>query len=182
MDFVKAGRVWKFGDNINTDLIFPNRAFRLPEAEQHTLVFSANRPGWVAQVQAGDLVIAGKNFGMGSGRPIGKLLRACGISGLVCESINGLGLRNCINFGFPALVCEGITEFFNEGELARLDFTTGIITNLTKGKTIQTNPLAPLHQAIIREGGVINMLIAEGYIEPPPFRIELEEETTTAKF
>ena len=62
-------RVWKVGDNINTDLILPNRAFYLTAEEQVSYVFSANRPGWAEQVQKGDILIGGKNFGMGSSRP-----------------------------------------------------------------------------------------------------------------
>ena len=74
MEIRREGRVWKFGDDVNTDLIFPNRAFREPLAAQHRFVFSANRPGWIDAVQPGDLIVAGQNFGMGSGRPVGRLV------------------------------------------------------------------------------------------------------------
>ena len=119
MALVREGRVWIFGDDINTDLIFPNRAFRLPLEEQHRLVFSANRPGWVDEVERGDIVVGGKNFGMGSGRPVGKLLLECGIGGVVAVSVNGLCLRNCVTFGLPALSVPEIAELFEEGERAR---------------------------------------------------------------
>ena len=168
MELIREGRVWKFGDNINTDLIFPNRAFRLSEQEQHTLVFSANRPGWVEQVQVGDIVIGGRNFGMGSGRPVGKLLHACGIRGLVAETINGLCFRNCITYSFPALTCAGVTELFHEGDVAHINYASGLVANVTTGATLQGTALPPLLLEIVLSGGVIEMLVRDGYIEPTP--------------
>ena len=171
MSLVREGRVWIFGDDINTDLIFPNRAFRLPLEEQHRLVFSANRPGWVDEVERGDIIVAGKNFGMGSGRPVGKLLSECGISGVVAVSVNGLCLRNCVTFGLPALSAPEITEQFEEGERARVDFVGGRIENLDRGTSIETRGLPPLFQEIVENGGTIPMLVQEGWIEAEPRRV-----------
>ena len=165
---VREGRVWVFGDNINTDLIFPNRAFRLPEAEQPRLVFSANRPGWVDEVKPGDLIVAGENFGMGSGRQIGRQLKMCGVEGVVAESVNGLGLRNCVNWSLPPLACRGVTALFAEGHVARIDYGTGRVTNLTTGATLDGTPLPPLLIDIVLAGGVIPMLVREDFIEPAP--------------
>lgn len=165
---VREGRVWTFGDHINTDLIMPNRAFRLPEPEQARLVFSANRPGWVDEVRPGDLIIAGENFGMGSGRQIGRLLKACGVEGVVAESVNGLGLRNCVNWSLPALGCRGVRACFEEGHVARVDYATGVVTNLTTGATLTGTPLPALLIDIVLAGGVIPMLIREDLIEPAP--------------
>ncbi len=122
MSLVREGRVWKFGDNINTDLIFPNRAFRMPIAEQYQLVFSANRPGWVDQVQKGDLIVGGEDFGMGSGRPVGRLLGECGIAGVVrnrstafaCVTASPSAFPRCPTPGFStcsrkASACASIT-------------------------------------------------------------------------
>ena len=94
-----SGRVWKFGDDINTDLIIPGYALFMPPEEQRRQCFSANRPGWVDEVQAGDVLIAGQNFGVGSARAIGDIFRGFGMAGIVAESFNGLGLRNCVNVG-----------------------------------------------------------------------------------
>ena len=168
MSLVREGRVWKFGDAINTDLIFPNRAFRLPIAEQYKLVFSANRPGWVDQVQKGDLIVAGEDFGMGSGRPVGRLLGECGIAGVVATSINGLCLRNCVTFGFPAFSYSGILDMFEEGQRMRVDYASGRIDNLTTGKHVQAEPLQKLFQDLVIGGGSIPMLVREGWIEPEP--------------
>jgi len=165
---IREGRVWKFGDHVNTDLIFPNRAFRLPEREQARLVFSANRPGWVDEVRPGDLIVAGENFGMGSGRQIGRLLKMCGVEGVVAESMNGLGLRNCVNWSLPALGCPGVLGLFEEGHVARVDYAAGRVTNLTTGAALDTSPLPALLIDIVLAGGVIPMLAREGFIEPAP--------------
>ena len=164
-----TGRVWKFGDLINTDLIMPSKAFRLPKTEQHTLCFEAVRPGWARQVKPGDIIVAGENFGMGSSRPIGDVLRACGIVALVAESINGLAMRNCVNSSLPCINCPGVSGLFEDGDVARIDFLAGRVENVTRGKSIQTRPLAPLLAEIVAAGGVIPMLLREDYIHAEPF-------------
>ena len=165
MELIREGRVWKFGENINTDLIFPQSAFRLPVAEQKRMVFSALRPNWAEGVAPGDLVIGGRNFGTGSGRPVGKVLGECGIAGLAADSINGLCIRNCINYSFPALECDGVASLFDEGDVARIDYTTGVVQNVTRGTERQGKPLPAFLIDLIDAGGIIPMLIRDGYIE-----------------
>ncbi|MCL2085121.1 MAG: 3-isopropylmalate dehydratase, partial [Oscillospiraceae bacterium] len=92
------GRVWIFGDEINTDLISPNTAFRLTPEEQVKLVFSSNRPGWAELVTPGDILIAGKNFGTGSSRPGAVQLRRLGLGGMAAESCNDLFFRNSVSY------------------------------------------------------------------------------------
>lgn len=164
-----TGRVWKFGDLINTDLIMPSKAFRLPKNEQHTLCFDAVRPGWAKEVRPGDIIVAGENFGMGSSRPIGEVLRACGIVALIAESINGLALRTCVNSSLPGINCPGVAALFEDGDIARVDFLSGKIENVTSGKSIQTRPMAPLLAEIVAAGGVIPMLVKEDCIHAEPF-------------
>lgn len=166
--FVQTGRVWKFGDDINTDLISPSASFRMPLEKQHTLVFSALRPDWIKEVREGDIIIAGANFGVGSGRPIGRYLRACGITGVVASSFNGLGLRNCINFELPAIGCTGVDSIFEDGDTAHIDFTTGEVRNMTNNKSLQGNPLPDLFKDILLGGGIVPMLIKADLIEPHP--------------
>lgn len=166
---IHTGRVWKFGDLINTDMIMPSAAFRLPRNEQHTLCFDAIRPGWARQVRHGDLLVAGENFGMGSSRPIGEVLRACGIVAVIAESINGLAMRNCINSSVPAISCPGVAALFEEGDTACVDFLAGHIENVTRKKSLAVAPLAPLLAEIVAAGGVIPMLLKEGCIHPEPF-------------
>ena len=168
-NLVYTGRVWKFGDLINTDMIMPSAAFRLPKNEQHTLCFEAIRPGWANEVRPGDILVAGENYGMGSSRPIGEVLRGCGIVAVIAESINGLAMRNCVNSSIPAINCPGVAALFEEGDTARVDFLAGRIENVTRKKSLEVAPLAPLLAEIVAAGGVIPMLVKEGYIHPEPF-------------
>ena len=164
-DMVRTGRVWKFGDLINTDLILPQTAFRLPEDEQRKYLFSAIRPGWSELVKPGDLIVGGQNFGMGSSRPIGALLRSCGIEGLVAGSVNGLCMRTLINGSLPAISCADVADAFEEGDVARIDFISGVVENVTRGRTLQGQPLPTLLAEIVLGGGIVPMLIKEGYVE-----------------
>src|SRR5688572_2826934 len=136
-------RVWKFGDNINTDLILPNVAFYLTQQEQLKYVFHANRPGWVDLVQPGDILIGGKNFGMGSSRPAARNLKNLGLACLVAEGINGLFYRNCVNFAFPATECSGVSAMLDEGDIAEVDFDSGTVTNTTTGQSLPARKIPP---------------------------------------
>jgi 3-isopropylmalate/(R)-2-methylmalate dehydratase small subunit len=161
----RRGRVWLFGDNINTDLMYPGFVTTLPEAERPKYCMSANRPGWSEQVKEGDILVAGSNFGCGSSRPAAKSLRSLGVSCLLAESINGLFLRNAINFGLPALSLEGVSKMFEEGDMAEVDFRTGQVKNL---RTLETETVRPLPQAlidIVESGGLIPLLKREGYLK-----------------
>lgn len=159
-------RTWKVGDNINTDLILPNRAFYLTAEEQTQYVFSANRPGWAQQVVAGDILIGGRNFGMGSSRPAARSLKNLGLACLVAPSINGLFFRNCVNFAFPALECPGVDEAFEEGDEAEVEFETARVRNVTRNVTLQGKPLPESLLALVRAGGIYPLLEREGLIAP----------------
>jgi 3-isopropylmalate/(R)-2-methylmalate dehydratase small subunit len=160
-----TGKVWKFGSDINTDLVIPNFAIYLKREEQPQHCFVANRPGWVDEVQPGDILLAGTNFGVGSGRPIGDVFVDLGIAAVVAESFNGLGLRNCVNAGLASLPCTGILEAFDEGDIAEVDWGTGEIRNLTKGTTLQGQALPQDIQTVVEVGGVMKMLKQEGFLE-----------------
>jgi 3-isopropylmalate/(R)-2-methylmalate dehydratase small subunit len=162
---IYTGRVWKFGDEIDTEVMLPASAMLLPESEWPKYCFSANRPGWVAMVKQGDIIVAGKNLGIGSSRPSARVLKSLGITCLLAESINGLFLRNSINFGLAALPCVGIHSAFDEGDIAEIHFRTGVIKNLSKGKEIKTAPLPDLLINIVEAGGLISMLDANGCLE-----------------
>ncbi len=158
------GKVWKFDDNISTDLIMPGFAAlsnpdMSPEESSKYCMYS-NRPGWADQVSKGDVIVAGKNFGCGSSRPGSKVLKTLGISLVVCESMSRLFFRNSINLGLAVMTCPGIHEFFEEGDILEADLYTGIIKNLTTGKTITGDPLpgnSPPSE-ILQAGGIIPML------------------------
>ena len=159
------GRVWVFGDEINTDLIFPHSAFRVSHEEQIKLVFSDNRPGWSSLVEKGDILIAGKNFGTGSSRPGAVLLRRLGLACMVADSINGLFYRNSISYGFPALQCPGVSSMFEEGDMAEIDMLEGTVTNLRTGETLKGSGLSQSMADIIAAGGIEELLIKEGYMD-----------------
>ena len=159
-----SARVWKFGDNINTDLILPILAFYLTPQEQTRFVFKANRPGWVDLVQPGDIIIGGTNFGTGSSRPAARSLKNLGIGCLIANSINGLFFRNCVNFAFPAMECPGAFDAFSEGEIAEIDFDTGRVRNATQDKTLQAIPLPPKLLDLLKAGGIYQLLEKEGSI------------------
>ena len=158
------GRVWLFGDSINTDLMYPGFVTTLPEAERPKYCMGANRPGWSEQVKEGDILVAGKNFGCGSSRPAAKSLRSLGVSGVLAESINGLFLRNAINFGLPALSLEGVSRMFGEGDIAEVDVGSGYVENVRTGEKKVAVPLPQALIHIIESGGLLPLLIKEGYL------------------
>ena len=159
-------RVWKVGDNINTDLILPNKAFYLTHEEQAQYVFHANRPGWAQQVRKDDILIGGRNFGMGSSRAAARSLKNLGLSCLLAESLNGLFLRNCVNFAFPALECPGVHDAFEEGDIAEVEFEAARVRNVTRGTGLAAKALPESLLKIVMAGGVYALLEKEGLIAP----------------
>ncbi len=161
-----AARVWKFGDNINTDLILPGPyLYRSPE-EQARAVFEANRPGWVDQVKKGDAIVAGFNFGMGSSRPAARSLKNCGVGFLVAETINGLFFRNSVNFGLLALECPGVAAAFEEGDKALLSLSEWTLKNPRNGLVLAVSPVAAELLAIMQGGGIYPLMEEKGLIAP----------------
>jgi 3-isopropylmalate/(R)-2-methylmalate dehydratase small subunit len=161
-----TARVWKFPDNINTDLILPNVAFYLTPQEQIQYIFKANRPGWVDLVQPGDILIGGRNFGMGSSRPAARNLKNLGLACLVAHSINGLFYRNAVNFAFPAMECEGVQDLFDEGDVAEIDFASGSVTNPSRGRSLPGRTIPGELLRIVEAGGIFPLLEREGLIAP----------------
>ena len=159
-----TGKTWKFGDNINTDLILPGRAQLFTEEEQLRCVFEANRPGWIDEVGEGDILIGGHNFGMGSSRPAARSLRNTGLACMVAESINGLFYRNCVNWGFLALECEGVSTGFGEGDEAKISFEDFSVRNARTGVVLQARAVPEVLLNTMKAGGVLPLLEAEGLV------------------
>lgn len=163
MDFIFTGKVWIFGDNISTDLLRPgfSQYGKVPKEEMKYYCMYANRPNWARMVEVGDIIIGGKNFGCGSSRQVAPNLVGLGISCLVAESYSSLFFRNLINVGFPLIECKGITDFFNEREIARIDISTGEIRNLSNNNTIYGLPPQPFLLEILSARGLISLLKKE---------------------
>ncbi len=163
---VIEGRAWTFGNDVSTDLLYPQVAYSLPLEEAAQLVFSASRPGWSQQVERGDIIVGGTNFGMGSSRPAVALLRELGIAANLAESFANLYFRNCVNYALPALALNGILQLVSEGDSLRIDFSSGLVENVTTGEALRAEPLPEALLAIVESGGVLASLEAEGYLPP----------------
>ena len=159
------GRVWVFGDDVNTDLMYPGFVVSLPEEERPRYCMHANRPGWAQQVKKGDIIVAGRNFGCGSSRPAAKSLKDLGISCVLAESINGLFLRNAVNFGLPALALQGVTKMFREGDVAEVDIRSGEVKNVNSGESMRAKPLPEQLIKILEAGGLLPLLAKEGFLK-----------------
>jgi 3-isopropylmalate/(R)-2-methylmalate dehydratase small subunit len=156
--------VWKFGDDINTDLMLPGPLLSASEEVQARAVFSANRPGWVDLVRPGDIIIGGRNFGTGSSRPAARSLRNLGLGALLAESLNGLFFRNAVSFGFLALECPGIAAAFDEGQTAEISLAAWTVRNCDTGAAVPVRPLPDRLLSLITGGGIYPLLEAQGLI------------------
>ena len=161
-------RVWKFGDDINIDLMLPGPLLFATEEEQKRAVFSANRPGWVDQVRAGDIIVSGLNYGMGSSRPAARSLRNLGIAALLAESINGLFFRNAVNFGLLALECPGIHAAFEEGQTAEVSLEDFTVRNRDTGTLLKAQRVPSMLLDLMTQGGLYPHLERQGLVEPRP--------------
>jgi 3-isopropylmalate/(R)-2-methylmalate dehydratase small subunit len=164
MDDVIEGRVWVFGDSVDTDNMYPGFAIKLPIAEAAHHVFYDLRPGWTDQVRSGDIVVAGKNFGIGSSRPVAQLFRQLGVAALVAEEFNSLFLRNSINFGLPAITIPGVTSKLSDGDRVRLDIGNATIERLGGDVRLKGSPLPEFVLEIVAQGGLMPKLAADGYL------------------
>ncbi len=161
-----AGRVWKFGDNINTDLMLPGSLLHAPEEEQMKSVFSSHRPGWLAAMRKGDIIIGGRNYGMGSARPAARSLRNIGIACLVADSINGLFFRSAVNFGFVTLECPGVSSAFSEGDTAEISLEDFTVSNKITGTILKALIIPEQLLNLMCGGGIFPLLEAEGLVTP----------------
>ncbi|HEX3884200.1 MAG TPA: hypothetical protein VHW66_16205 [Stellaceae bacterium] len=161
-----AGRIWSFGDNINTDLMLPGPLLLATEEDQRRAIFSANRPGWVDQVQLGDMIVGGLNYGMGSSRPAARSLKNCGIRALIADSINGLFFRNAVNFGLLAIECPGVRAAFSEGQTAEITLEDFTVRNRETGIELKALPVPQMLLDMMLGGGLYPHLEKEGLIAP----------------
>ena len=150
------GKAWKFGDGISTDQIAPGRLFHLrsnlPELAKHCLEVA--RPEFASQVQPGDVVVGGRNFGQGSSREHAPtIIKLCGVGAVIAKSFARIFFRNCVNVGLPALIVD--TDGINDGDQLEIDLAVGSIKNLATGEEMKAPPLPPVMRKIIADGGLV---------------------------
>lgn len=159
------GRAWVFGDEVNTDDMYPGFAMKLPVAEAAQHMFDATRPGWPKLVRPGDIVVAGRNFGLGSSRACAELFVHLGVSCLIAEQYNSLFHRNALNYGLPAVIVPQAREWISEGDVLEVDAAEGRMRNETRGTDHQIEPLPAFVTELIEGGGLIQRLEAGGYLD-----------------
>lgn len=152
------GKTWKFGADINTDLIIPARYLITTDpAELARHCLEDADPEFATRVSAGDIVVAGKNFGCGSSREHAPVaLKAAGISCIIADSFARIFYRNAFNVGLPILESKEAAEKISEGDLIEVDLGSGMITNLTRKEEYRSIPVPSFMQKIISTGGLIN--------------------------
>lgn len=162
---MQEGRAWVFPEaNINTDQMMPNRGYALSLQERTKLIFATYRPGWAEQVQPGDIIVAGRNFGAGSSRPAAEILRVLGITAIVAETISGIFFRNCVNYALPAMECPGVLDAVTDGDIVRVDVGEGVLTNTRTGQTLRGAKMPSMLLDIIKAGGTYDQLRRDGYL------------------
>ena len=152
------GKVLKYGDNVDTDVIIPARylnSFDAKELASHVMVDLD--PTFVDRLEPGDIVVAKSNFGCGSSREHAPLaLKTAGVSCVIANSFARIFYRNSINIGFPILECPEAVAGIEEGDKVEVEFETGIIKNLTKGTQFQAQAFPPFLQKMIEANGLVN--------------------------
>ena len=154
------GTVFKYPDNVDTDVIIPARYLNTADAKELAKHCMEDiDKGFVNRVHPGDIMVAGWNFGCGSSREHAPLvIKTCGTGCVIAKSFARIFYRNAINIGLPILECEAAAEEIQAGDQVSVDFDTGIITDVTTGKTYRAEPFPAFIQNIIKKGGLLASL------------------------
>ena len=151
------GKVWKYGDNIDTDAIVPARYLNVSTAKElaeHCM--EDIDAGFATQVQPGDIIVGQSNFGCGSSREHAPLaIKGAGVSCVVASSFARIFYRNAINIGLPILECPEAVEATEAGQTLQVDLERGMVSNVDTGQTFQAGPYPPFLMGIINAGGLI---------------------------
>lgn len=151
------GKVFKFGDNVDTDVIIPARYLNVSSGEELAQYCMIDiDKDFINKISKGDIIVANKNFGCGSSREHAPLAIKCaGISCVIASTFARIFYRNSINIGLPILECDEAAKDIKEGDEVAVDFATGVIENKTTGKTYQAEPFPEFMQKIIANGGLV---------------------------
>ena len=154
------GSVFKYSDNVDTDVIIPARYLNTPNAKELAAHCMEDiDKDFVNKVHEGDLMVGGWNFGCGSSREHAPLaIKTAGISVVIAKSFARIFYRNSINIGLPIMECPEAADAIAAGDEVSVDFDTGLITDKTTGKTFQAEPFPPFIQKIIADGGLMKSL------------------------
>ena len=157
------GKVFKYGDNVHTDVIIPARYLNAPSPEELAKHCMEDIDAdFVKNVKAGDIMVGGANFGCGSSREHAPIsIRAAGVSCVIAASFARIFYRNAINIGFPILECPEAAEKINAGDEVSVDFDTGVITDLTTGETFKATAFPAFINGIIENGGLLSYIKAK---------------------
>ena len=154
------GRVHKYGDNVDTDVIIPARYLNTSShAELAAHCMEDIDADFVKTVREGEIMVAGKNFGCGSSREHAPIaIKASGISCVIASTFARIFYRNALNIGLAILECDEAAQEIQDGDEVKVDFDTGVITDVTTGKTYQAQPFPPFIQNIITSGGLLQSI------------------------
>ena len=155
-----TGKVWVLGDDIDTDIIIPTEYLALKTIDDMKQYgFCPLRPELAGQIQKGDIIVAGKNFGCGSSREHAPIaIKAAGVSCVIAETFARIFYRNAINIGLPIIECPEAAKGIADGDEVEVDFDSGKIYNKTKGEEYQGQAFPEFMQKIISSGGLINYI------------------------
>lgn len=151
------GRVWTFGDDVDTDAIIPARYLNTSDPKELAAhVMEDADPGFAGKVKSGDIIVAGKNFGCGSSREHAPIaIKAAGIRAVVARSFARIFYRNAFNIGLPIFESPGLSASAAEGDEIEIDAGDGIIKNITRGGEHRAEPIPPFMQELIAAGGLV---------------------------
>ncbi|MGI6050025.1 MAG: 3-isopropylmalate dehydratase small subunit [Acetivibrionales bacterium] len=154
------GKVFKYNDNVDTDVIIPARHLNTSDPKELAVHCMEDiDKDFVKKVQPGDIIVANRNFGCGSSREHAPIaIKASGISCVIATSFARIFYRNSVNIGLPILECEEAVKGIEAGDEVEVDFDTGTITNITKGKTFKAQPFPEFMQRIIKAEGLMNYI------------------------
>jgi len=158
MDMIIKSRVWKFGHDVDTDVMAPWSSIGQPWEERRKVILH-NRQGFTDQVKPGDIIVAGRNWGCGSSRESAPTnLKELGLAAIVAESFGRIYFRNSVAIAFPNISCPGVFDAFEEGDEMELNFKTARVRNLTRSIELQGEPYTADMLRIIEKGGLMNVL------------------------